>query len=89
MLLGCLLATAYFVTHAVTGTYGLQARARLIERASFLEREIAALEAVRGRLRQDVAALGQEPPAPDIVEETARSLLGFVRPGDIIIRDRR
>jgi len=90
VLLGMLLTAAYFVAHAVFGTHGLLARNRLIERSTEIEREIAVLEAVRTRLRQDIAALSTEPPSPDIVEETARAVLGLVRPGDrSVLRERR
>lgn len=89
MLLGLLLATVYFVNHTVNGTHGLHARNRLIDRSSALEREVAILEAVRFRLRQDVAALGSEPPPRDIVEEQARAVLGYVRPGDRVVIGRR
>lgn len=85
VLLGSLLATSYFVYHAVFGTHGLQAKVRLLERSTEIERELAVLEVVRLRLRQDVAALGREPPAPDVVEETARDILGMIRPGDLIV----
>jgi cell division protein FtsB len=85
VLLGSLLATSYFVFHAVFGTHGLQAKSRLLERSTEIERELAVLEAVRIRLRQDVAALGREPPAPDVVEEIARDVLGMIRPGDLIV----
>ena len=90
VLLGTLLTTAYFVAHVVFGTHGLQAKQRLMSRSTDLEREVAVLEAVRSRLRQDVAALVREPPLPDIVEETARSVLGMVMPGDrVVVRKRR
>lgn len=90
VLLGTLLAAAYFVLHAVFGTHGLLARSRLVERSILIEREIAVLEAVRSRLRQDIAALAHEPPSQDIVEETARAVLGMVRPGDrLVVRDGR
>ena len=89
MLLGSLLATSYFVSHAVFGTHGLLAKGRLLERSDQIEREVALLEAVRTRLRQDVAALSSEPPQPDIVEESARALLGFVRHGDRIVIRRK
>ncbi len=85
VLLGSLLATTYFVHHGVSGTHGLIAKDRLISRSSDLEREMAVLEAVRSRLRQDVAALRSNPPAPDVVEEIARSALGMVRPGDRLV----
>jgi cell division protein FtsB len=85
VLLGCLAATAYFVHHAINGTYGLAASSRLIERSKVLERQIASLEAVRGRLQRDVVLLAAEPPNPDMVEELARSLLGFTRSGDLTL----
>jgi cell division protein FtsB len=85
VLLGCAFATAYFAYHANYGTHGLEARKRLIERKGDLAREIALLETVRRRLRQDVAALATEPPSPDITDEIARTVLGFVRPGDKVV----
>jgi cell division protein FtsB len=89
VLLGCALATAYFAYHASFGTHGLEARKRLIEREVLVGREIIVLETVRRRLRQDVAALATDPPAPDITDEIARDVLGFVRAGDVVVVDRR
>lgn len=89
VLLGGLLATAYFISHAVFGTHGLVQRTKLIERSSDLEREIAVLEAVRTRLHQDVAALSSEPPNTDMVETVARATLGFVMPGDLVVLSKR
>ena len=87
VLLGALATAVYFIVHVVFGTHGLLAKGRLMERSIDLERESAVLGAVRTRLRQDVAALRPDPPSPDIVEETARSVLGLVRPGDRIVAD--
>ena len=85
VLLGCLLASAGFIHHAVNGKHGLEARARLIERSSTLEREIAGLEAVRGRLERDVALLAPDPPDSDIVEEIAAGVLGMAYPRDLLL----
>ena len=73
------------MTHAVNGTHGLLAKFRLIERSSVLEQEIASLEAVRRALKHDVALLAADPPHPDLVEEVARDVLGFSRPGDRVL----
>jgi cell division protein FtsB len=86
VLLGCLSISAYFIHHTITGKHGLEARTRLIERSSNLEREIAGLEAVRAALERDVALLTPETPDPDIVEEYAIGVLGMARPEDIIFR---
>ena len=89
VLLGSLAATAYFAYHAVNGTHGFLARNRLIDRSTMSEREIAGLEVMRRRLKQDVALLAGDPPHPDIIEEHARSILGFVNAGDLIVLDRK
>ena len=85
MLLLCLGLTAYFVHHAINGRHGFEARSRLIERSALLEFEIKSLEAVRAKLERDVALLSPDQPDPDLVEETAREVLGFVRPEDQIL----
>jgi cell division protein FtsB len=53
-----------------------------------LEFEIKSLEAVRAELERDVALLSPEEPDPDIVEEIAREVLGFVHPDDVIVTRR-
>jgi len=80
--------TAYFAYHAISGRHGLEARSRLIERSTLLEFEIKSLEAVRAKLQRDVALLAPELPDPDIVEEIARDVLGFVHPDDRIVTRR-
>ncbi len=85
VLLGCLLMSAYFVHHTITGKHGLEARSRLIERSGTLEREIAGLEAVHAELMRDVLLLRTDPPHPDLVEEIATGVLGMARPGDRIV----
>ncbi len=79
----CLFALGYFAYHAIVGKRGLEARSRLIERSRQLEPEIERLEAMRTRLEQDVRLL--DAADPDIVEELAIELLGFVRPGDRVV----
>lgn len=90
-MLSCLGLTAYFAFHAYQGRHGFEARAEFIERTSLLEFEIASLEAVRSKLSRDVTLLRGEPPHPDLVDEVARDLLGFVHPSDrlIILRTQR
>jgi cell division protein FtsB len=80
--------TAYFVQHAVHGRHGLESRQRLEMRASMLAAETAKLEAVRAALARDVALLSPEIPEADLVEEIARSVLGYARPGERILRSR-
>jgi cell division protein FtsB len=79
----CLCALGYFAYHAIVGKRGLEARTRLIERSRQLGPEIARLEVMRTRLEQEVRLL--DAADPDIVEELAIELLGFVRPGDRVV----
>lgn len=58
----------------------------MIERSNVLEFEIKSLDAVRSHLARDVALLAPDQPAPDMVEEVARDVLGFSYPGDSILR---
>lgn len=81
----CLGLTAHFVHHAIQGKHGLEARSRLIERNTVLQRETAGLEAVRARLERDRRLLDQPEPDRDLVDEVAREQLGFARPGDVVI----
>ena len=84
----CLCLTAYFGYHAIQGRHGLEARSRLIERSGQLEREIRVLEAVQSRLEREVALLNETRPDSDLIEELARQMLGFARPGDRLIVER-
>ncbi len=88
MLLASLTVGAYFGHHALHGRHGLEARNQLIERSNLLDFEIKSLEAVRAKLERDVALLSPDKPDPDIVEEIARDVLGYVRPTDILIAER-
>lgn len=85
VVLFCLGLMAYFGHHAVHGRHGLEARSRLIERSSLLAFESRSLEAVRGKLERDVALLSPANPHPDLVEEVARDVLGFVKTDDVVI----
>ena len=81
----CLCLAAYFGHHTIQGRHGLEARSRLISRASTLAEEIRALEALRSRLERDVALLSEAGADPDYVEDIARDMLGFARPNERIL----
>ncbi len=82
----CLGLSATFAHYAKHGRHGLDARDRLVERATLIEFEIRSLEATSAKLSHEAALLRAEPPHPDIVEETARDVLGYVRPGETLFR---
>ncbi|MCB1485108.1 MAG: septum formation initiator family protein [Hyphomicrobiaceae bacterium] len=84
-MLACLVSSAYFGFHALHGRHGLDARNQLLERSALLDFEIRSLETVRSKLERDVALLSPQKPDPDMVEEIARDVLGYVRPDDVIV----
>jgi cell division protein FtsB len=85
VLLICCCLTMYFGFHAVHGKHGLEARWGLEVRAHKLAAELRELEAVRAGLEREVALLSDTRPDPAFVEELARGLLGYARPGDRIL----
>jgi cell division protein FtsB len=70
------------------GRHGVEVRNKLMERSALLDFEIKGLETVRTKLRHDVALLSAELPNSDLVEETARDVLGYVRADDKIVAAR-
>jgi cell division protein FtsB len=85
VMLGCLLISSYFTQHAVYGKHGLDARARLQERAKRASVDVKSLEAELHRLQRDVALLATDPPDADFVREIAADVLGFVPPAGLIV----
>ncbi|MES1179630.1 MAG: septum formation initiator family protein [Hyphomicrobium sp.] len=84
----CLSLTGYFAYHIRYGQHGLEVRSKLVERSALLDFEIKGLDTVRSKLRRDVSLLSAELPNSDIVEETARDVLGYVRADDKIVAAR-
>jgi cell division protein FtsB len=81
--------STYFGHHALKGKHGLEAQSELSRRAERLKVELAGLEAMRSSLEGDIALLGDKAVDPDYLEELARSVAGFARPGDIVVLDSR
>ena len=73
---------SYFVAQGLQNRYGLETRAKLLDRSVALSRELARLETVRSELERETQRLAAEPPDPDLLDEHARRVLGFVHPAD-------
>lgn len=84
-MLFCLGLVGYFGHHAVHGRHGLEARQRIEDRMSLLEFEAKSLDVVRAKLKRDVALLSPAKPHPDLVEEVARDVLGYVKADDVVV----
>jgi cell division protein FtsB len=77
---------AYFVFHAFTGDQGLLTSNQRNETLLAKTRELAALQAQRQDLEIRARLLRRTSLSRDLLEERARSLLGFADPRDYVIR---
>jgi cell division protein FtsB len=67
----CIALIGYFSYHAAEGNHGLHRRTALQERQR-IEHDVSLMT---GRVQTD----------PDMLDEQARGLLNYVRPGDIVV----
>lgn len=85
VLLGCLTLTIYFAHHGMYGRFGIENYRSLSARSQVLTDRLATLRAERDRYRRDIGLLAT-PAHPDMIEESARRVLGFVYPKSKIIQ---
>jgi len=84
------LLIAYFVFHAWSGRYGIEAMHRMEEDRTRLEFSLARLKQERRRLEGRVALLRDGTIEKDMLDEQARNMLNMVAPDEIVIlRPRR
>jgi len=76
----------YFAFHAFTGDQGLLTSSQRSETLTAKTRELAALQAQRQDLEVRAKLLRDKSLSADLLEERARSLLGFADPRDYVIR---
>ena len=82
---GALCLVGSLVWHAVHGQRSFAQAERIATRIETLTTERDELRAERIALDRRVALLRPESIDPDLIEELARSKLGFVHPDDIIV----
>ena len=83
--LGSLCLIGYLLWHAVHGQRSFSEAAAIANRIAALTAERDGVRAERVALDRRVALLRPESIDPDMLEELARTRLGFVHPNDIII----
>jgi cell division protein FtsB len=75
----------YFGVNAFTGARGLRAQADLDKQMATMNAELARLKAERGVWQKRVSLLRSDKIDPDMLDERARALLGYVDPRDITL----
>jgi cell division protein FtsB len=80
---------AYFAYHSFQGDRGLVAWLRVKEQIETARSELAGLEAERKALERRVTLLRPASLDRDLLDEQARAVLNYARPGEIVIMDRQ
>jgi cell division protein FtsB len=75
----------YFGVNAFTGAHGLRAQADLDKQLATMDGELAHLKAERAIWERRVALLRSDKIDPDMLNERARALLGYVDPRDLTL----
>jgi cell division protein FtsB len=75
----------YFAVNAFTGNHGLHAQANLDQQMVTLQGELEHLKAERALWEHRVALLRTDRIDPDMLDERARALLGYVDPRDLTL----
>jgi cell division protein FtsB len=83
--LGAVLFIGYFGINAYTGDHGLKAKQDLDEQIAELSGELAELTEARGLWERRLALLRSHSLDPDMLDERARILLGYVHPHDVVM----
>jgi cell division protein FtsB len=75
----------YFGVNAFTGAHGLRAQADLDRELAVMQKELTRLKAKRTVWERRVSLLRADRIDPDMLDERARALLGYVDPRDITL----
>ncbi|MBI2717101.1 MAG: septum formation initiator family protein [Rhizobiales bacterium] len=79
------LFVGYFGVNAFTGNHGLRAQADLDQQLAAMQQELKGLKAERALWERRVALLRSERLDPDMLDERARALIGYVDPRDLTL----
>ncbi len=82
---GLLLALFYVGQNTLAGRHGLLALIEKRQEIKLLEVELAEAQSARARLERDVLLLSPPYVDQDLLDERARSELGYAREGELVI----
>ena len=75
----------YFAVNAFTGNNGLRAQADLDQQLAAMQAELRTVKAERAIWERRVALLRSDKIDPDMLDERARSLIGYADPRDLTL----
>ena len=79
------LSGAYFAFIAVQGDYGILRRIQLKDQAGLLKQELSSLESQVSAMRNKTERLSERYLDLDLLDERARTVLGYSRADELII----
>ena len=83
----CLSLLGFFAWHGLNGKRSFANQEAILVKVSELEEERDKVQARREALQTRVALLRPESIDPDMLEEMARKMLGFVRSNEILVSE--
>ena len=83
--LGAVLFIGYFGVNAYTGNRGLKAKQDLDVQIAALSGELARLKQQHQRWEHQITLLRSASIDPDMLDERARAMLGYVHPNDVVM----
>ncbi len=83
------LLIGYFGVNAYTGNHGLKAKAALDQQFTALSGELAGLKRERAEWQRRVALLKSESIDPDMLDERARAMLGYLDARELTLVNKR
>lgn len=75
----------YFAVNAFTGNHGLRAQADLDQQLAAMQAELSTIKAERAVWERRVALLRSDRIDPDMLDERARTLIGYADPRDLTL----
>jgi cell division protein FtsB len=75
----------YFGMHAFSGDRGLRAQQDLEQQLAAMKGELAGLKAERAHWARKVSLLRADRIDPDMLDERARALVGYIDPHDLVL----
>ncbi len=75
----------YFAVNAFTGNHGLRAQADLDQQLAAMQAELSTIRAERAVWERRVALLRSDRIDPDMLDERARTLIGYADPRDLTL----
>jgi cell division protein FtsB len=85
----CVSLIGYFAYHLIQGDRGLIALSRLTKDIDRLQSDVAVAKTERGDIERRTKLLRSNSIDADMLDERARTELGFSRPDEIVIYDKR